>query len=99
VITQEKALDEQSVPRAYPCCGRTCNGPQHHDRGENMLNLESLQYKRHRVQAGQHAEIEQRRGPAEPGSVLGRGSRRMIHHQELEVGRHAEQGGTSQNGL
>lgn len=64
-----------------------------------MLNLESLQDKRHRVQAGQHAEIEQRRGPAEPGSVLGRGSRRMIHHQELEVGRHAEQGGTSQNGL
>lgn len=68
---EEEALHVQALPGGDGRRQHADGRPEDHDGAEDAADVEALQGKGHGVQAAQHAEVEERRGPAEAARVDG----------------------------
>lgn len=95
--TEEEALGEQAAPACHGGGEHAHAAPEDDQHAQhNPRSLEPLQEEGERVEACQHAKVEKRGGPGET---------RGVHHAgrgdggQVQVGRHAEEGGASEDGF
>lgn len=96
---QEEALHVQALVRRDGGGQHADGGPDDHDAAEDAADVEALEGEGHGVQAGQHAKVEERGGPAETAGVDCRGGGRGVDDGEVEVGGHAKEDGRAEDGL
>jgi len=96
---EEEALHEEPAVRRHGRREHADQRPEEDDGAEHPGEVEALQREGHGVEAGEHAEVEDRRCPGEARRVDRRRRRRGVGHGEGEVRRHAEEGGGAEDRL
>lgn len=85
--------------RCHGGCEHAYKSPEDDDAAEDAAEVEALEGKGHGVQAGEHAEVEERSRPGETAGVCRGWFGSCVDDAEGEVFCHAEEDGGSEDGF
>lgn len=96
---QREALDVESAPRGHGRGEHAYGPPENDNDSQHSAHVEPLQGVRHGVQPGEHAKVEEGRGPAEPPRVECRRRCGIVGDEEVQISGHAEKNRGAEYGL